>query len=103
MEAKIQSCLILALVLVSATCVAGMSVKEEHFTVYIHSSAQNMSNHLNKDVLIENDHLVVKSARNIGDVSVYSAFNIHAIDKGTHKISIGTRTNGLIEVLLCTK
>ena len=80
-----------------------INITEEYFTLHIQSSAENMTTHLNKDIWIEDNNLVINSAPSIGDVSVYSSFNIHAIDKGTHNISIGRRSNGLIEALLCVK
>ena len=103
MANKNQLFLTVTIAFVLTACAMGIQINEEHFTVYIHSSAENMTTHLNKDVYLEGNNLIVNKSPKFGEVSVYSAFNIHAIDKGTHKISIGSRANGLIEALLCVK
>ena len=95
--------LVLLLALQLASLLA-FDVKEEYFTLEIATSVDNLTSLANKEIRIENTTLTIDTqAARINNISTYTAFNIHDMTEGSHRLSVGAKSNGLIELLLCQR
>lgn len=94
----------IAAIAITNTATAAASSSEEHLTVTINSSANNLTAQLYRDAKIENHVLIVEdNGKEISNISVYHAFNIHSMEGGKFRLSISRRSNGLLELLSCEK